>query len=318
MPAFAGMTTKRLRSRRWRALIPRGFIRGGFMSGGNIVTQLFLPLSLAFIMLSLGLALVVDDFKRVATAPKAFFIGATGQMVMLPALGWVVATLWPMDPALKVGVIILAACPSGATSNLLTHLAKGDTALAVSLTAIISITSVFTMPVIVSVAIQHFMATDAAPSISVTGTIAGVFLVTNLPVMTGMAIRHFQPALALRLETPSRHIASVLFVLIIGGAVYSERANIAGYFAQAGLAMLVLNLAIMAGAWALSNLSGLNERQRTAIVIECGMQNGTLAIFVAVTLLGSTTMMVPGGIYSLIMFGTAGLFMFFILRNAKR
>jgi len=285
------------------------------MSGGNIVTQLFLPLSLAFIMLSLGLALVVDDFKRVATAPKAFFIGAFGQMVMLPALGWTVASLWPMDPALKVGIVILAACPSGATSNLLTHLAKGDTALAVSLTAVISIVSVFTMPVIVSVAIQHFMATDAAPSISVAGTIVGVFLVTNVPVLTGMAMRHFQPALAMQLETPSRHIASLLFVLIIGGAIYSERENIAGYFAQSGLAMLTLNLAVMAGAWILANVSGLNPRQRTAIVIECGLQNGTLAIFVAATLLGSTTMMVPGGIYSLIMFATAGVFMWFVLKR---
>ena len=283
---------------------------------GNIVTQLFLPLSLAFIMLSLGLALVVDDFKRVATAPKAFFIGALGQMVMLPALGWLIATLWTMDPALKVGVIILAACPSGATSNLLTHLAKGDTALAVSLTAVISIASVFTMPVIVSAAIQHFMATDAAPSISVTGTIAGVFLVTNVPVLTGMALRHFQPALALKLETPARHVASVLFVLIIVGAVYSERANIAGYFSQSGLAMLTLNLSVMAGAWILANISGLNPRQRIAIVIECGLQNGTLAIFVAATLLGSTAMMVPGGIYSLIMFATAGVFMYLVLRRA--
>jgi bile acid:Na+ symporter, BASS family len=284
---------------------------------GNVVTQLFLPLSLAFIMLSLGLALVVDDFKRVVTAPKAFFIGAFGQMVMLPALGWLVASLWPMDPALKVGVIILAACPSGATSNLLTHLARGDTALAVSLTAVISVLSVFTMPVIVSVAIQHFMATDAAPTISVAGTIVGVFIVTNIPVMTGMALRHFQPALAMRLETPARHIASLLFVLIIVGAVYSERENIAGYFAQAGLAMLALNLAVMSGAWLLANVSGLNPRQRTAIVIECGLQNGTLAIFVAVTLLGSTTMMVPGGIYSLIMFATAGLFMALLLRRRE-
>ena len=283
----------------------------------NIVTQLFLPLSLAFIMLSLGLALVVDDFRRVVTAPRAFFIGAIGQMVMLPALGWLIASLWPMDPALKVGVIILAACPSGATSNLLTHLSKGDTALAVSLTAVISVLSVFTMPVIVSLAIQHFMATDAAPSISVTGTIAGVFMVTNIPVMTGMALRHFQPALALKLETPARHIASVLFVLIIFGAVWSERENIAGYFAQAGLAMLALNLAVMAGAWLLSNIGGLNPRQRIAIVIECGLQNGTLAIFVAVTLLGSTTMMVPGGIYSLIMFATAGVFMWVVLRQAR-
>ncbi len=281
----------------------------------NVVTQVFLPLALAFIMLSLGLALVVDDFKRVLIAPKAFFIGAFGQMVMLPVLGWLLVLVWPMSPALKVGVIILAACPSGATSNLLTHLAKGDTALAVSLTAIISIVSVFTMPVIVSLAIVQFMDVASAPPISVTQTIAGVFLVTNLPVATGMAIRHFAPALAQKLELPARHVASLLFVLIVFGAVYSERENIVSYFAQAGLAMLCLNLAVMIGAWVLSSVTRLNDRQRTAIVIECGMQNGTLAIFVSATLLGNTTMMVPGGIYSLIMFFTAGAFMYLVLNR---
>lgn len=285
---------------------------GGVM---NVVTQVFLPVSLAIIMLSLGLALVVDDFKRVVAAPKAFLIGAFGQMAMLPALAWLLVLVWPMAPALKVGAIILAACPSGATSNLLTHLAKGDTALAVSLTAVISVVSVFTMPVIVSLAIVQFMDVASAPAISVTQTIAGVFLVTNLPVAVGMAIRHFAPALALTLETPMRHIASVLFVLIVGGAVYSERANILGYFAESGLAMLSLNLTVMAGAWLLASITRLDDRQRTAIVIECGLQNGTLAIFVAATLLGNTTMMVPGGIYSLIMFFTAGIFMYLVLRR---
>ncbi len=283
----------------------------------NVVTQVFLPLALAFIMLSLGLALVVDDFKRVATAPKAFFIGAFGQMVMLPSLAWLLVLVWPMSPALKVGAIILAACPSGATSNLLTHLARGDTALAVSLTAIISIVSVFTMPVIVSIAIVQFMEVGTAPAISVTHTIAGVFLVTNVPVATGMAVRHFKPALAQKLELPARHVSSVLFVLIVFGAVYSERQNIIGYFAQSGLAMLCLNIAVMIGAWILSSVTRLNDRQRTAIVIECGMQNGTLAIFVSATLLGNTTMMVPGGIYSLIMFFTAGAFMYLVLKRPR-
>ena len=283
----------------------------------NVVTQVFLPLALAFIMLSLGLALVVDDFKRVATAPKAFFIGAFGQMVMLPSLAWLLVLVWPMSPALKVGAIILAACPSGATSNLLTHLARGDTALAVSLTAIISIVSVFTMPVIVSIAIVQFMEVGTAPAISVTHTIAGVFLVTNVPVAPGMAVRHFKPALAQKLELPARHVSSVLFVLIVFGAVYSERQNIIGYFAQSGLAMLCLNIAVMIGAWILSSVTRLNDRQRTAIVIECGMQNGTLAIFVSATLLGNTTMMVPGGIYSLIMFFTAGAFMYLVLKRPR-
>jgi BASS family bile acid:Na+ symporter len=285
------------------------------MGDGNIVTQVFLPLSLAFIMFSLGLALVVDDFKRVVVQPKAFFIGALGQMVMLPVLGFVLASAWPMDPALKVGVMILAACPSGATSKLLTHLSKGDTALAVSLTATVSVASVFTMPVIVGFAIAHFMATGTGPEISVIQTIIGVFIVTNVPVALGMAIRHWAPQTALKAERVARHVAAALFVLIVLGAVYSERANIGSYFAQAGVAMLALNVAVMAGAWLLARGSGLDRRQRIAVVIECGLQNGTLAIFVAATLLQNTAMMVPGGIYSLIMFATAGLFLAIVLKT---
>lgn len=286
------------------------------MAEGNIVTQVFLPLSLAIIMLSLGLALVVDDFRRVVVQPWAFAVGAFGQMVLLPAVAWALASLWPMDPVLKVGVVLLAACPSGATSNLLTHLARGDTALAVSLTAVVSVASVFTMPLVVSFAIVTFMAVGEAPEISVARTIAGVFLVTNVPVAIGMAVRRYAPDLAQRLEPPARNLAAGLFVLIVLGAVYSERANIVGYFAQSGLAMLTLNLAIMALAWGLASATGLDARQRIAVVIECGLQNGTLAIFVAVTLLGNTAMMVPGGIYSLIMFATAGGFLYLVLRRA--
>ncbi len=290
------------------------------MQTANIVTQVFLPLSLAFIMFALGLALVVDDFRRVIAQPKAFFIGALGQMVMLPTIGWLLVSLWPMDPALKVGAIILAACPAGATSNLLTHLSRGDTALAVSLTAVISIVSVFTMPIIVSFAILHFMAVETAPNISVIQTITGVFVITNVPVALGMLLRYFLPGLAVRFERIARNIAAGLFVLIIFGAVYSERANIVDYFRQSGLAMLTLNVVTMAAAYLLANISGLGTKQRTAIVMETGLQNGTLAIFVAATLLGNTAMMVPGGIYSLIMFATAGAFMYLSIRrdNAER
>jgi BASS family bile acid:Na+ symporter len=130
-----------------------------------------------------------------------------------------------------------------------------------------------------------------------------------------MAIRHWAPQTALKAERVARHVAAALFVLIVLGAVYSERANIGSYFAQAGLAMLALNVAVMAGAWLLARGSGLDRRQRIAVVIECGLQNGTLAIFVAATLLQNTAMMVPGGIYSLIMFATAGLFLALVLKT---
>ena len=213
--------------------------------------------------------------------------------------------------------MILAACPGGVTSNLMTHLARGDTALSVSLTAVISIVGVVTLPLIVGGSIVFFMDAETAPEISVGQTILGVFLITTVPVALGMALRHFSPAFALAFERRARIVATVLFVLIILGAILSERANLVSYFIQAGPVTLALNLVMMALAFALAMLFGLGVRQRTAITLECGLQNGTLAIFVAVTLLGNTAMSVPGGIYSLLMFATAGAFMIPAIRADK-
>ncbi len=287
------------------------------MEDGNVVTQVLLPVSLAFIMFSLGLALVLDDFKRVVVRPKDFAVGAVSQIVLLPAIAFGLVLAWPMDPVLKVGVMILAACPGGVTSNLMTHLARGDTALSVSLTAVISIVGVVTLPLIVGGSIVFFMDAETAPEISVGQTILGVFLITTVPVALGMALRHFSPAFALAFERRARIVATVLFVLIILGAILSERANLVSYFIQAGPVTLALNLVMMALAFALTMLFGLGVRQRTAITLECGLQNGTLAIFVAVTLLGNTAMSVPGGIYSLLMFATAGAFMIPAIRADK-
>ncbi len=287
------------------------------MEDGNFVTQVLLPVSLAFIMFSLGLALVLDDFKRVVVRPKDFAVGAFSQIVLLPAVAFGLVIAWPMDPALKVGVMILAACPGGVTSNLMTYLARGDTALSVSLTAVISVISVVTLPLIVGFSIVYFLDAETAPEMSVGRTILGVFLITTVPVAIGMALRHLRPAFARAFERRARIVATVLFVVIVLGAILSERENLVSYFIQAGPVTLVLNLVMMALAFALAVLFGLGTRQRTAITLECGLQNGTLAIFVAATLLGNTAMSVPGGIYSLLMFATAGVFLIPAIR-AKR
>ena len=287
------------------------------MEDGNIVTQVLLPVSLAFIMFSLGLALVLDDFKRVVVRPKDFAVGAFSQIVLLPAVAFGLVIAWPMDPALKVGVMILAACPGGVTSNLMTYLARGNTALSVSLTAVISVISVVTLPLIVGFSIVLFMDAETAPEMSVGRTIVGVFLVTTVPVAIGMALRHLRSGLARAFERRARIVATGLFVLIVLGAILSERENLLSYFIQAGPVTLVLNLVMMALAFALAVLFGLGIRQRTAITLECGLQNGTLAIFVAATLLGNTAMSVPGGIYSLLMFATAGAFMIPAIRAER-
>ena len=285
------------------------------MEDGNSITQIFLPISLAFIMFSVGLELTTDDFKRVAVRPKDFIIGATSQIILLPLVAFILLSVWDIQPALAVGVMIIAACPGGVTSNLLTYLARGDTALSVSLTAIISLLAVLTLPFVVGYSIHHFMDAATAPELSVGRMILGVFLITTVPVIIGMIVKKYAPVFAIKFERIARVIASILFVVIIIGAVVGEREDLVEYFKQAGPVTLVLNIVMMILAAGLARFGRLGRPQRIAITLECGLQNGTLAIFVAATLIGNTTMMVPGGIYSLLMFGTAILYLLLLRRQ---
>lgn len=285
------------------------------MADANVITQVFLPLSLAFIMFSVGLELVIEDFRRVAVRPRDFVVGAISQMILLPLVAFGLLSIWSIEPALAVGVMIIAACPGGVTSNLMTYLARGDTALSVSLTAIISLMAVVTLPLIVSFSIFHFMDAASAPEISIGKTVLGVFAITTVPVVIGMTVKRLAPVFAAKFEKTARIIASVLFVIIIVGAIAAERNNVVEYFIQAGPVTLTLNLVMMALAMFIAKMMGLGTPQKTAITLECGLQNGTLAIFVAVTLIGSETMMVPGAIYSLLMFPTAIAFLFLIVRG---
>ncbi len=285
------------------------------METSNMITQIFLPLSLAFIMFSVGLELVVDDFRRVALQPKDFAIGALSQVIVLPLVAFGLLLIWPIDPALAVGVMIIAACPGGVTSNLMTYLARGDTALSVSLTAIISLLCVMTLPFIVGFSLEYFMAASERPELPIAKTIGGIFAITTVPVVIGMVVKYLAPGFAERFERPARIIASVLFVIIIIGAIAGERENIVDYFKQAGPLALALNVVMMVIAAVLAKIAGSGIRQRIAITLECGLQNGTLAIFVAATLIGNKTMMVPGGIYSILMFATAILYLFWSKRQ---
>ena len=285
------------------------------MENVDIIKEIVLPISLAIIMFSVGLPLTTADFKRVAVQPKDFMIGAISQIILLPLVAFVLLSIWDIQPALAVGVMIIAACPGGATSNMLTYLARGDTALSVSLTAIISLLSLLTLPVIVSYSINFFMGASTAQELSVGEMILKIFLITTVPVVMGMMIRNFAPKFAAKWEPFVRVFATLLFVLVIAGAVYNERDNIWDYFKQAGPITLFLNVVMLWLAASLARAGGLGLPQRIAITLECGLQNGTLAIFVAATLIGNTTMMVPGGIYSLLMFGTAILYLLLLRRK---
>jgi BASS family bile acid:Na+ symporter len=280
----------------------------------GIVTDVVLPLALAFIMFALGLGLTVDDFVRVATRPRDFLIGAVSQIVLLPLVAFVLVSIWPLPPELALGVMIIAAAPGGVTSNILTSFARGDVALSISLTAVISLLSVITIPIVVVFAYGQIVGGEAG-DVSVAATAISVFVIVTVPVLLGLAVRRFAEGLAMRIEPVARQVSAVLFVLVLAGAIFQERANIVEYFAQAGLVTLVLNVAMMTLAYAIARILASGPRQRIAISIECGLQNGTLAIAVAALLFGGGLVTVPAATYSLIMFATALLFIAFLRRT---
>ena len=281
----------------------------------GIVTDVLLPVALAFIMFALGLGLTFDDFARVAKRPRDFLVGALCQIALLPVVAFLLVSVWPIAPELALGVMIIATAPGGATSNILTAFARGDVALSISLTAVISLLCVVTVPLIVVFSHGRLIGGDGGGNVSIAGTAISVFLIVTLPVLAGLFVRRFAEGFAVGFESLARTISAVLFVLVLAGAVYSQRDNVVAYFAQAGLITLVLNVVMMALAYAIARAFATGLRQRIAISIECGLQNGTLAIAVATLLFGGSAAIVPAATYSLIMFATALIFIAFIRRN---
>lgn len=277
------------------------------------VAEVVLPLGLAFIMMSLGLGLTGADFRRVATQPRDFLIGAASQVVLLPLVAFALVSVWPLAPELAVGVMLIAAAPGGVTSNLLTRFAGGDTALSVSLTGVISLVSIVTVPLIAFFALDRFAAAPAT-DLSMTGTALSMAAIVGVPVALGMAVRALAPGFAARVEGPARAISGGLFVLVLLGAILENRGNIAAYFAQAGAVTLALNLAMMTLAFAGAAALGVRRPQRTALSLECGLQNGTLAIAVVAALGLGPAYAIPAATYSLLMFATAIAFTIAVAR----
>ena len=281
----------------------------------GFVTDVVLPLALAFIMLALGLGLTFDDFVRLVRRPRDFAVGAVSQILVLPMVAFLLASLWPMAPELALGLMIIAAAPGGVTSNLLTAFARGDVALSISLTAVISLLSVLTIPLVVVFAYGHFIGEQAVQDITVADTAISVFLIVTIPVLVGLLIRRFAENFALRVEPSARAVSAVLFVLVLAGAIYQERNNLVSYYAQAGLATFALNLTMMVLAYLLARWFATGAKQRTAIAMECGLQNGTLAIAIAVLLFGGGLATVPATTYSLTMFVTALVYVALLRRR---
>lgn len=274
----------------------------------NFLTAIFLPLALFIIMLGMGLGLRLDDFKRIFIEPKAVMIGLIAQLIMLPVVGYLLALVFPLSPELAVGVMILAVCPGGSTSNIITYLIRGNVALSITLTAISSLITIFTIPLLINLSMTQFMGEGVTLQLPVVKTIVQIAVITLIPISIGMLIHHYLPKLALTLEKGVKWLSLFFLGLIIVGLLLKERENVGSFFLQVGGVTLTLNILTMALGYTIATISNLDQPSSKSIAVEVGIQNGTLAIAIASTLLNVPTMAIPAAIYSLIMFATSGIF----------
>ena len=277
----------------------------------GIVTDVILPLSLAFIMFSLGLGLSLSDFTRVFFKPRDFLIGLFFQIIILPIVALLIVMFWPLSPELAIGVMILAAAPGGVTSNVLTSFAKGNIALSISLTAINSILCVITVPLILMISLSVLDMGSINEGQSLFSVASQMFLIVTIPVIVGVLLSGVLSSF----EKIAKNISIILFVLVLIGAILSQRENVITYFAQAGLVMLFLNIIMMIIVYLLSNTLKSSKETFRCWLMEVGLQNGTLAIVVANTFFASTVYLIPAAIYSLIMYATALPLIYFLRRN---
>lgn len=286
----------------------------------GLLTQVLLPLILMFMMFTMGLSITFDDLKKVARFPKAFFLGSFLQIITLPLLAFAIASLWiqnyDLNPLHAIGLMIIAACPGGITSNMFTYLAKADLALSISLTSIISLLSVFTTPFIVSLSISYFLKNDNIIDLNVTQMVLGIFAISTIPVIVGMIINHKNPNKALSIESKLKKISAVFFVIITLAAIIKEWRIIYNNFFDVAAITILLNLSCMFLASLISKTFKLNISQKRAIIYECGLQNGTMGIFIALTLLNNGTIVITSAVYSILMFITGGIYLKMIFKNS--
>ncbi|GIV33344.1 MAG: transporter [Chitinophagales bacterium] len=286
------------------------------MDSVTLLTR-FMPVALGVIMLGLGLTLHVQDFTRILKYPKAAIVGLTCQMILLPILCFAIAKASGLPPELAVGLMLLAASPGGATANLYSHLAHGDVALNITLTAVNSVLSLFTLPLIVNFSLEYFM--DQGQFIPMQfQKVVEVFAVVLIPVTLGMAIKNFFPAIAHRLSRPVKISSALLLAVIILIVTLQELNNLKIYFFQVGIPALIFNVLSMLIGYIVPLLVRLGKPQAIAISMEIGIHNGALAIFVALNVLHNSTMSMPAALYSLIMFFTAAAFGVFINLGSKK
>ena len=271
----------------------------------DFLINVVLPVSLAIIMLSLGVGLTLGDFARVFGRLRAFGVGAVAQVVLLPLAAYVVARAFGLAPEFAVGFMILSFCPGGVTSNMISKLANGDVALSVSLTAVISLLSIITVPLLTTWAVGHFMG-EAAPEVSVTSLAIAMFLITTLPVAIGVTLRHVAPGFAAAIDRPLSLVATILFVLIVVAALAGNWGIFVENLATLGPALITLNLSLLVIGLLIASWLGLGWGERKTISIETGVQNATLGITLATLIApgveGFSTFALPSAVYGITMY----------------
>lgn len=272
----------------------------------SLFATLLLPVALAVIMTSLGMSLTVDDFRRVVVYPRGVSIGLANLVLISPLLAFAIAEAYSLEPALAVGLVLLGASPGGTMANLLTHLARGDTALSITITAISSLAAVVTVPLFLELATDHFGANRLDEDVSMLGVVARVLLITVIPLSFGMWLRARRPARVAAIERTFRRVALAVFAAVVVGVIVAEHERVFDNLDDVAAAAVTLNVAAMAISFAIARVARLDNRQSTAIAIELGIHNSTLAIAVGASI--ATVLTIPAAVYASFMFLTAGVF----------
>ena len=280
----------------------------------EIVTKIA-PIALALIMLGLGLGLTGKDFLRVIQNPRDFFVGLICQLILLPIVAYILISIFNTSVEIALGVMIIAAAPGGVTSNVLTKFARGDVALSISLTAIISLVSIISVPFIIFTSADLLGITNISSEITMTGIALKMALVVTIPVLIGMIIRKFAENFVNSNISLIEKITSGLFLIVFLSIFIEERENIFSYLAQAGTIILILNVSMMILAYYIAKTFATGLEQRKCIALEVGLQNGTLAVFVATSIFDDVVYLVPTAAYALLMYITGFIFIYFLRKQ---
>lgn len=282
------------------------------------IGTVILAVSLVIIMFGMGLSLKKDDFVRIFQYPKAIIVGLINQIILLPIIAYVLISLFNVETDIAIGVMILAACPGGPTSNLITNLAKGDTGLSISLTTANSLITIFTIPFVVDFALVHFLNAEEVIQINKLQSVIQIFAIVIIPVILGMLLHHLKPNFADKMDKPVRIASGLVLFLVIIGLVLKKKEDLIPYLQQAGFITLALNIVTMLIGFITAKMTKLNLAQSLTISIESGIQNGTMAIAIASGILMNDNYAIAPAVYSLIMFFTGGLIIAFGIKKIEK